>query len=290
MTGQTVSRTHARRSFLPPVERRGQTRYEQDVRRAALPCLALPLALVPALASCRTSLADIDELYFAWDDRHVLCAAGIDDSAGNDIDSIRGGLERAADRGEVLSLYGHKPGQNPGDTVSLDRIEAVLAAAADLGMDFVTYDDLAAGGPPRAALSLSFDDAHVDEWFAMRGLLDRYGARVTFFVTRYDRLSGARRDELRALAGDGHAIEAHSLRHLVAPEYVEENGLDAYMNDEALPSIDLLRADGFDPVAYAYPFGSRTGEIDGALLEHVQLLRSVTFTVEGPLISDPCPE
>jgi hypothetical protein len=254
------------------------------VRRVALPCLVL--ALVPALAACRTSLADIDEVYFAWDDRRVLCAAGIDDAAGNDIDSIRGGLERAAERSEVLSLYGH----NPGDTVPLDRIEAVLSAAAELGLDFVTYDDLAAGGAPRAALSLSFDDAHIDEWFAMRGLLDRYGARVTFFVTRYDRLSDGRRDELRALAADGHSIEAHSLRHLVAPEYVEEHGLGAYMDDEALPSIDLLRADGFDPVAFAYPFGSRTGELDDALLEHVQLLRSVTFTIEAPLLSDPCPE
>jgi hypothetical protein len=62
------------------------------------------------------------------------------------------------------------------------------------------------------------------------------------------------------------------------------------MEDEALPSIELLRADGFDPIAFAYPTGARTGEIDRALLEHVELLRAVTFTVESPLITDPCPE
>ena len=245
------------------------------------------LLIAAAAAACsRPPLAEIDELYHDWDGARVLCAAALDDSGGNDLDSVDSGLERAAERDEVLSLYAH----DPGGTVSLDRIEAVLAGARALGLDFVTYDDLAAGGPRRAGLSLSFDDSHVDDWFALRPLLASYGARVTFFVTRFDRLSAARRAELHELAGDGHSIEAHGLRHLDAPDYVEENGLGAYMDEEALPSIDLLRADGFDPVAFAYPFGSRTGELDDALLEHVQLLRSVTFTIEGPLISDPCPE
>jgi len=203
-------------------------------------------------------MADIDELFHDWDGRRMLCAAELDQSGGNDLDSVQSGLERAAERGEVLSLYAH----DPGHTVSLERLESVLASARALGLDFVTYDDLAAGGPPRAGLSLSFDDAHVDDWFAMRPLLASYGARVTFFVTRYDRLSEDRRAELHQLAGDGHAIEAHGLRHLIAPDYVEENGLAAYMKDEALPSIDLLRADGFDPVAFAYPYGRRTGELD----------------------------
>jgi hypothetical protein len=239
------------------------------------------------IAACsRAPLADIDELYYDWDDRRVLCAAGLDDSAGNDFDSVESGLERAAARGEVISLYAHKPG----GTVSVERIDRVLGAAGRLGLDFVTYRDLAARGPARAALSLSFDDAHVDEWFALRELLDRHGARVTFFVTRYDRLSERRRDELRALAGDGHAIEAHGLRHRNAPEYVEENGLEAYLDDEARPSIELLRSDGFDPVAFAYPFGARTGELDRALLDEVALLRSVSFSIESPLVSDPCPE
>lgn len=252
------------------------------MKRAALLCL---------LAWCgpgcsRPPLAEIDELFYDWDSRRVFCAANLDGSAGNDLDSVTSGLERAAERGEVISLYAHEPDR----TVSIERIEEVLAEAARLGLDFVTYADLAAGGRPRAALSLSFDDAHVDAWFAMRELLAAYGARVSFFVTRYDRLSDGQRDELHQLAAAGHSIEAHGLRHLIAPEYVEEYGLAAYMNEEALPSIELLRADGFAPVAFAYPTGARTRELDRALLEHVQLVRSVTFTIESPLITDPCPE
>jgi hypothetical protein len=251
------------------------------VRRVALLCLP---ALVAACS--QPPLAEIDELYYDWDRRRVLCGANLDDFAGNDIDSVESGLERAAERGEVLVLYAHEPGR----TVSVDRVEAVLSAAAALGLDFVTFRDLAARGPARAGLALTFDDAHVDAWFDLRELFAAYDAQVTFFVTRFDRLNDERRARLHQLADDGHSIEAHGLRHRIAPDYVEENGLDAYMEDEALPSIELLRADGFDPIAFAYPTGARTGEIDRALLEHVELLRAVTFTVESPLITDPCPE
>ena len=216
----------------------------------------------------------------------MLCAAGLDPASGNSLDSVMGGLERAARRGEVLLLFAH----TPGETLPLDRLEQVLARARELGLDFVTARDIAAGaGTPRAGLGLCFDDAGVDQWAAARPLFDRYGAKVTFFVTRFDRLSQAQHDELHALADDGHDIEAHGLRHLVAPDYVNEFGLQAYLDDEALPSIELLRQDGFDPVAYAYPFGARTGELDRALLDHVQLVRSVTFTQPYPLVSDPCP-
>jgi hypothetical protein len=253
------------------------------VRDAALLCSAWMLA--GAMACARPPIDEIDEVFHRGQ-RRVLCAAGLDDSAGNEMDSVRGGLERAAERGEILSLYAHRPG----GTVPVDKIEAVLDAAVELDLSYVTYADLAAGASPRAGLSLSFDDAHVDDWFDMREMLASHGARVTFFLTRFDRLSGERRDKLHQLAADGHSIEAHGLRHQNAPEYVEERGLDAYMEEEALPSIQLLRDDGFDPVAFAYPFGSRTGELDDALLEHVQLVRSVTFTIESPLITDPCPE
>lgn len=253
---------------------------------AAALVIAAALALVGPLACDFTPLSQTDSTYYDWDGQKVLCAAGLDPESGNSLDSVMGGLERAARQGEVLLLFAHTPGV----TVPLDRLEAVLARARDLGLDFITARDIATGdGSPRAGLALCFDDSGVDQWYGARPLLDRYGARVTFFVTRFDRLSQNQRDELHALAGDGHDIEAHGLRHLVAPDYVEEFGLQAYLDDEALPSIELLRQDGFDPVAYAYPFGARTGEIDRAMLRHVQLLRSVTFTAPYPLVSDPCP-
>lgn len=240
------------------------------------------LALVQA--ACQNPVSDVDEVFYDWDDRRVFCAVGLDTVSRNSDQSIMDGLDRAAANGEVLMLFTHEPGR----TVPLDRVEAVLSYARDLGLDFVTARDLAAGGPPRAGVALGFDDSAVASWYDMRPLLDRYGARVSFYVTRYHNLSSGAVDQLRELQGDGHSIEAHSRDHLHAPDYVEEHGLRAYMRDEALPSITALRSDGFDPVAYAYPFGARTSEIDRELLEHVDHVRSVTFAAS--FIADPCPE
>mgnify|MGYP001551528316 CR=1 FL=1 len=89
------------------------------------------------------------------------------------------------------------------------------------------------------------------------------------------------------LAADGHDIEAHSITHARAPEYVESQGLAAYLDEDVLPSIDLLRRDGYDVTTFAYPFGSRTDETDGAILDHVSQIRSVAFTWSG--VADPCP-
>lgn len=246
------------------------------------------LASILVAAACAPEpIAEIDEVFLDWDGRDVLCAVGLDPASGSDLESVLGGLDRAAERGEALMLFAHAPGSH----LPFDRLEAVLSHAADLGLDFVTARDLAAAGPPRAALALSIDDSDVDAWLSARELLRQYGAKVSFYVTRFDRLTPARREALHLLAGDGHTIEAHGLRHLVAPDYVEEHGLAAYLRDEALPSIELLRADGFDPISFAYPYGSRTSELDRALLEHVQTVRSVTFPDRGLLpITDPCPE
>ena len=246
-----------------------------------------------ACAACAADpIAETDEVFYDWDGRDVLCAIGLDPASGNDLDSVLGGLDRAAERGEALMLFAHAPGSH----VPFDRLEAVLAYAAEIGLDFVTARDLAAGGPPRAGLALSIDDSDVDAWLSARDLFRQYGARVSFYVTRFDRLTDDRRAALHELADDGHTIEAHGLRHLVAPDYVEEHGLAAYLREEALPSIELLRADGFDPVSFAYPYGNRTSELDAALLEHVQTVRSVTFAalrfelLPGTIVTDPCPD
>jgi peptidoglycan/xylan/chitin deacetylase (PgdA/CDA1 family) len=231
-------------------------------------------------------LDETGEIYYRWDDRRVLCAAGVDTVSGNSLDSIRGALDRALADESVVLLFGHEPG----GTLPLDRLDAVLAHAAAIGLPPVTFTELAAGGPPRAGYSLSLDDAHVDAWYDARPIFDRHGARISFFVTRYQAMREPQRARLAELAADGHDVQAHTVDHLRAPLYVEEHGLDAYLADEALPSIDALRDDGYHVVAFAYPFGARTSELDDALLEHVPLLRSVSFSTGYPGIVDPCPE
>ena len=211
------------------------------------------------------------------------CAADLDSSAGNSLESIDTALDRAAERGEVVELYAHRPTLS----VPLSKIEHVLAGAAARNLPFVTYADFAAGGVTGPGIALSFDDSGVPYWMEARPLFLAYGARVTFFVCRYAEMSDDLHAQIRELANDGHDIEAHSVLHLRAPSYVEDHGLRAYLDDEALPSIEVLRRDGYAVSAYAYPYGARTDELDHALLQHVPVLRSVSFAVGG--VADPCP-
>jgi len=216
----------------------------------------------------------------------VYCPASLDTVGHNDLDSIYGGLERAAATGEIIHLYAHIPGV----TVPTDKLEAVLTRAHDLGLTFVTYADLAAGTATGPGIALSFDDSGVDAWTGERPAFDAAGARVTFFVTRYPLWTDAMKTELHQLADDGHDIEAHTIGHRNAPDYVADRGLQAWLDDDALPSIDVLRADGYAPVAFAYPFGARTRETDRAMLGHVSVLRSVAFSLQSPVLADPCPQ
>jgi peptidoglycan/xylan/chitin deacetylase (PgdA/CDA1 family) len=213
----------------------------------------------------------------------VLCAANLDTVGGNDLDSVKAGLARAADRGEVIHLYTHVPDV----TVPRDKLEATVTEAARLGLRFVTYPDLVDGPDVGGAVALSFDDSNVESWISVRDLLRDNGVRATFFVTRYHTMGDSTREQLRQLAADGHTIEAHTVNHLHAADYVDQHGLAQYLREEAVPSIERLRADGFPVRAFAYPFGERTRELDRALLKHVEVLRAVSFSADNAVIVDP---
>jgi len=239
--------------------------------------------LATGLAACQHDVASTDGAFYDWSGRRLHCAVDIDDSTRNDFASIETGLDRARDRGEVLELYAH----HPGVTLSWDTIDKVFAAAQERGLPFITYGDLARGTAPSGGLLFSFDDSWVDAWTSGREIFQRYGARVTFFIAYYPKFTDAMKAELQQLAADGHDIEAHSITHSRAPEYVESKGLAAYIDEDVVPSIDLLRRDGYDVTAFAYPFGSRTEQTDRAIFEHVDLIRSVAFTWSG--VESPCP-
>lgn len=235
-------------------------------------------------AGCQENVGDIDGVFYDGDGRSVHCAVNLDDDAHNTLASIDSALDRAVARGEVAELYAH----SPGGTVPISVVEHVLAGARDRGLPFITYADFAAGAGTGPGLALSFDDTSVAAWHAMRPQFQAASARVTFFVSRYPAMRAEQRAQLAELAADGHAVEAHSVLHLRAPEYVEDHGLAAYIADEVVPSVEQLRADGFPVTSFAYPFGARTHEIDRAVLQHVAIVRSISFTLTGPVV-DHCP-
>lgn len=200
------------------------------------------------------------------------------------LDNVRQGLDRAARQGEIIELFAHRPGV----TVGWDDLEAVVAGAAERGLRFYTYAELQEH-PRGPGIALSFDDAAVETWFSAREIFLRHGARATFFVTRYPEWTDDQRALLRQLAAEGHAVEPHGRLHVDSPQYVEDRGVRAFLSEEVLPSIDALIADGYSPTTYAYPFGKRTSETDRAILEYLPQVRSLTYSVSGPLVASPCP-
>jgi peptidoglycan/xylan/chitin deacetylase (PgdA/CDA1 family) len=234
------------------------------------------------VAGCQQDLVDLDGIYFSGG-RRVHCAVDLDDKGSVGAASIDGGLDRALARNEVIELYAHQPGK----TIALATIEHVLSAAQQRGLHFNTYSDFANDTWQAPGVALSFDDTSVFAWDNMLPLLAQYGARATFFVSRYRYLDDLEHAAVADLAAAGHDVEAHSVLHLHAPPYVEQHGLQAYVDNEFQASIDTLRTAGYPIYAYAYPFGARTDELDTALLAHIGVLRSVTFTYEG--VESPCP-
>ena len=247
--------------------------------------LATVLAASAGAAGCQQDVGDIDGVFYNGDGRLVHCAINLDSSARNSDDSIDTGLDRARDRHEVVEFYAHHPGA--GGTVPVDKIEHVLAGAQARGLAFVTYADFAHHTDTAPGIALSFDDTFVDAWVALRPLFQKYNARLTFFISHYVTLKDRAHDELHELAADGHDIEAHTVLHLRAPDYVEQHGLNAYLHDEVDPSIKVLRDNGFAVNAFAYPFGVRTSEIDDAIAKRVPVIRSVAFSY--PEAESPCP-
>ena len=260
---------------------RDQISHARKLARAVvLPALAAAL-----IAACHDDVAEVDGAFYDGDGRLVHCAIDLDTEANNSEASVDTGLDRARDRGEVVELYTH----HPGVTVPIEKIEHVLAGAKARGLSFVTYGDYARGqyqkGTP--GLALSFDDTFVEAWVALRPLFQQYGARITFFVSHYISLSEEAHQGLETLAADGHDIEAHTVLHLRGPDYVENLGLAAYLDNEVDPSIKVLRDAGFDTNAFAYPYGARTSETDRAIGKRVPVIRSVSFTYT--IIESPCP-
>jgi hypothetical protein len=236
------------------------------------------LFLSALLIGCAAPKSPSDE-FFAWDDRTVLCSEPVDDLTGveRNWDTEEGRFQDAAKHQWVTMAHAHIPGT----TVSRATLEHILDWADADGLAYVRFDELQAGATPRAGLAFAFDDDAVAAWMSVRDLLNAHHAKVTFFVTRFTEMTDDEKADLAILAKDGHDIEAHTVHHGDAVAYVAAHGLDAYIADEVVPSIDVLEAAGYHVTSFAYPFGSHDEQIDAAVLAHVARVRTTPGECPG---------
>ena len=138
------------------------------------------------------------------------------------------------------------------------------------------------------AVYLTFDDRFVSQWVDAMPIFDQYGVKATFCVTYFDTLSPEQLAGLHTLQSAGHAIACHGLRHRKAVDYVNENSLEAYWLDEVKPALDLMRAEGFNPACFAYPYSQNDDRTDQLLLRHFSHLRSgLPITETNRILNDP---
>ncbi|MDR0569520.1 MAG: polysaccharide deacetylase family protein [Spirochaetaceae bacterium] len=137
--------------------------------------------------------------------------------------------------------------------------------------DAVWYDWLYWTIPEDAAgILLAFDDNYQEVWERYFGLLDKYGARATFFVQ-------GRYCEFCPLAlSRGFDIGYHTLNHLNLPKVSREVFLE-----ECLSEVPEFRQAGVPLTAFAYPFGLSEPWMHEELWGTFTLLRGygVTFRV-----------
>ncbi|NOY79540.1 MAG: polysaccharide deacetylase family protein [Kiritimatiellaeota bacterium] len=127
---------------------------------------------------------------------------------------------------------------------------------------------------PGPGVVLTFDDRSVANWVRALPLFSRYGARVTFFIDHWDKLSSQQLRGLEKLVAAGHAVGCHGLRHRKAVEYSRTHSMAQYLADEIAPAVKLMRRAGFDPTCFAYPCSQHNADTDTALLEVFRRLRS----------------
>ena len=126
---------------------------------------------------------------------------------------------------------------------------------------------------------LTFDGYNnVKHWMNYIDVVEEYGALATFYICRPDYLTEDEVQFLLDAQANGHEVAYHSTRHLNAMELVYFDGLsiEEYIALEITPGLEYIRGLGFEPTAYAHPFGHHSREITEALLEIFTTVRGVS--------------
>lgn len=129
-----------------------------------------------------------------------------------------------------------------------------------------------------AGIALTFDDYSVDQWFEIKDILKKYHVNATFYVAHFNSLNASQINKLRILQDEGNEIAFHGLEHRDAVEYLKDHSIDAYLNDEIISGLDLMKKAGFNPVDFSYPSGHGTKPLTERLKKyflHVRLTDSL---------------
>ncbi len=139
------------------------------------------------------------------------------------------------------------------------------------------YLTVTSTGTSPPGIALTFDDDSVDAWYAIRPILQSHGAHATFFVSNFANLDQTEINELLTLQADGNEIAFHGYNHEDQIEYLQSHSLDDYMNNEIIRGVNLMKSAGFNPVDFAYPYGSDDPRATAALEAYFLHMRDTYY-------------
>jgi hypothetical protein len=188
-----------------------------------------------ALAGCPhpPEAAHFEDRYFSQASAGSQCRIDADRTHTWKHELLASSLEHASNYSVVLHTVAHAP------ALDLAAYWPDFDYATAHGIRLATFHDLASGyRGPGWAFSVEGGADDLDTWTRWREQLRLHAVHVTFFVSHLATLTPAQREQLRALAADGHDIEVHA-------ESADEAGSDA-----AVLAAETLPA----PVAISGPF------------------------------------
>jgi len=143
----------------------------------------------------------------------------------------------------------------------------------DLELFYIAYPSAHGSG-----WSLTFDDATVAHWFSFRNKFLEYNIKPTFFVSHFLYLDNEDIGQLKILEEDGAEIGCHTLDHGgIARDYNNDpNRIQEYLNEQIIPVYNAMKAEGFNLLSFAHPYGETDKLYDEALRTYFPYLRGLS--------------
>jgi peptidoglycan/xylan/chitin deacetylase (PgdA/CDA1 family) len=136
--------------------------------------------------------------------------------------------------------------------------------------------------PPEAGVILTFDDAYVNEWYRANQVLKKYDWKATFNICRIDSIGEPQQRMLHQLQNEGHEIAGHGYNHYNAVKFVDQNGMNAYLQQEIDPMMAAMKRRKFNVTTFTYPYGERSDALDSTLTKRFRIIRGRAFCGDQP--------
>lgn len=124
-------------------------------------------------------------------------------------------------------------------------------------------------------IALTFDDDYIDNWYKYLPLFDSLHVKATFYISAYHNLSALQIVKLNAIRQHGNEIGYHTTTHINIAKYLEHHTAQELFSTEIYPDLIKMQQAGFNPVVFAYPYGSHNHETDVLLWPYFKSLRAL---------------